>query len=86
MNPLEASVQLFFVRKGRVVGRKGIVVDKVEDVETPALVARVIEQLYADAPREDVPKEILVERNGRPAAFLGFVLANIGQDVVRRLT
>jgi excinuclease ABC subunit C len=59
-DPLEASVQLFFVRKGRVVGRKGLIVDKVEDVETPALIARVIEQLYADAPREDVPKEILV--------------------------
>ena len=57
---LEASVQLFYVRKGRVVGRKGLIVDKVEDVETPALVARVVEQLYADARREDVPKEILV--------------------------
>ena len=34
-DPLEASVQLFFVRKGRVVGRKGLIVDKVEDVETP---------------------------------------------------
>ena len=29
---LEAAVQVFFVRKGRVVGRKGFVVDKVEDV------------------------------------------------------
>ncbi|MGO9874278.1 MAG: excinuclease ABC subunit UvrC [Acidimicrobiia bacterium] len=59
-DPLEASVQLFFVRKGRVVGRKGLIVDKVEDLETPALIARVVEQLYADAPAEDVPKEILV--------------------------
>jgi excinuclease ABC subunit C len=57
---LEASVQVFYVRKGRVVGRKGLVVDKVEDVETPALVARIVEQLYADAPKEDVPREILV--------------------------
>src|SRR5664279_4405448 len=57
---LEASVQVFYVRRGRVVGRKGIVVDKVEDVETPALVARVVEQLYADAPLNDIPKEILV--------------------------
>ncbi|MDQ1519152.1 MAG: excinuclease subunit [Actinomycetota bacterium] len=56
---LEASVQVFYVRKGRVIGRKGLIVDKVEDVETPGLVARVIEQLYADAPPEDVPKEIL---------------------------
>ncbi|HEX5615753.1 MAG TPA: excinuclease ABC subunit UvrC [Acidimicrobiia bacterium] len=59
-DPLEASVQVFYVRRGRVVGRKGIVVDKVEDVETPALVARIVEQLYADAPAEDVPKEVLV--------------------------
>ena len=56
---LEASVQVFYVRKGRVVGRKGLIVDKVEDVEPPALVARIVEQLYADAPA-DVPKEILV--------------------------
>jgi excinuclease ABC subunit C len=57
---LEASVQVFYVRRGRVVGRKGLVVDKVEDVEPPALIARVIEQLYADAEGTDVPKEILV--------------------------
>ncbi|MBK5288140.1 MAG: excinuclease ABC subunit UvrC [Acidimicrobiia bacterium] len=57
---LEASVQIFFVRRGRVVGRKGLVVDKVEDVETPALVARVLEQLYGDAAPEDVPREVLV--------------------------
>jgi excinuclease ABC subunit C len=57
---LEASVQVFYVRKGRVVGRKGLVVDKVEDVETPALIARIVEQLYADAAKEDVPREILV--------------------------
>src|SRR5438105_284051 len=57
---LEASVQVFYVRKGRVVGRKGVIVDKVEDVETPALVARIIEQLYADASGSDVPREILV--------------------------
>jgi excinuclease ABC subunit C len=57
---LEASVQVFFVRRGRVVGRKGLVVDKVEDVETPALIGRVLEQLYAGAPAEDVPGEVLV--------------------------
>ncbi len=57
---LEASVQLFLVRKGRVVGRKGLVVDKVEDLTTPALVGRILEQLYGDASGEDVPKEVLV--------------------------
>ena len=57
---LEASVQVFYVRKGRVVGRKGLIVDKVEDLDTPALIARIVEQLYADAPKADVPREILV--------------------------
>jgi len=56
---LEASVQVFYVRRGRVVGRKGLIVDKVEDVEPPALVARIVEQCYADAPAADVPREIL---------------------------
>jgi excinuclease ABC subunit C len=57
---LEASVQVFYVRKGRVVGRKGLIVDKVEDLDTPALIARIVEQLYADALKDDIPREILV--------------------------
>src|SRR4029453_9020332 len=54
---LEASVQMFFVRRGRVVGRRGLVVDKVEDLDTAGLVARLLEQLYAGAAAEDVPRE-----------------------------
>jgi excinuclease ABC subunit C len=55
---LEASVQVFNVRKGRMVGRRGLIVDKVEELTRPALVARIVEQLYGDA--DEVPKEILV--------------------------
>ena len=57
---LEASVQVFHVRRGRMVGRKGLIVDKVEELSSPALIARIIEQLYGDAPPDDVPKEVLV--------------------------
>jgi excinuclease ABC subunit C len=57
---LEASVQVFFVRRGRVVGRRGMVVDKVEDVDTPELVGKVLEQLYGGASPDDVPREVLV--------------------------
>jgi len=59
-DPLEASVQVFMVRKGRVVGRKGLVVDKVEDVARPELVGRLLEQLYGDLEGADIPREILV--------------------------
>ena len=57
---LEAAVQVFYVRRGRVVGRKGYVVDKVEDVTGPQLVASIVEQLYAEEPALGVPKEVLV--------------------------
>jgi excinuclease ABC subunit C len=57
---LEAAVQVFYVRKGRVVGRKGFIVDKVEDVTAPQLVARVLEDLYGDEPPLGVPKQVLV--------------------------
>ncbi|HVM51685.1 MAG TPA: excinuclease ABC subunit UvrC [Acidimicrobiales bacterium] len=57
---LEASVQVFFVRKGRMVGRKGFVVDKVEDLTSPQLVARVLEGLYYEDPPLGVPKQVLV--------------------------
>ena len=36
---LEAAVQVFFVRKGRVMGRRGFVVDKVEELDGPELVS-----------------------------------------------
>lgn len=83
---LEASVQVFSVRRGRVVGRKGLVVDKVEDVDPPALVARLIEQLYADAPREDVPKEILVPVEPEDhELYEQFLALNRGSKVVIRV-
>ncbi|HEX8805258.1 MAG TPA: excinuclease ABC subunit UvrC, partial [Acidimicrobiales bacterium] len=58
---LEAAVQVFFVRRGRVVGRKGFVVDKVEDLAPGELVGDVMEALYDDAPL-GVPKAVLVPR------------------------
>jgi excinuclease ABC subunit C len=56
---LEAAVQVFFVRRGRVVGRKGFVVDKVEDVAAGELVGDVLQGLYDDPPL-GVPKAVLV--------------------------
>ncbi|MGH9122258.1 MAG: excinuclease ABC subunit UvrC, partial [Acidimicrobiales bacterium] len=46
---LEAAVQVFYVRRGRVVGRKGFVVDKVEDLTAAQMMAQVLEQHYAEA-------------------------------------
>ena len=57
---LEAAVQVFFVRHGRVVGRKGFIVDKVEDLTPGGLVDRILEQLYGDEPPTGVPRSVLV--------------------------
>ncbi|MCX6522950.1 MAG: excinuclease ABC subunit UvrC [Actinobacteria bacterium] len=57
---LEAAVQVFFVRKGRVVGRKGFILDKVEELSPGGLVDRIMEEMYGDEPPAGVPKQVLV--------------------------
>ncbi|MGZ4131993.1 MAG: excinuclease ABC subunit UvrC [Actinomycetota bacterium] len=55
---LEAAFQVFFVRGGRVLGRKGWVVDRVEDLDRAQLVGSFLEQLYME--RQEVPPRVLV--------------------------
>jgi excinuclease ABC subunit C len=55
---LEAAFQVFFVRRGRVMGRKGWVADKVEELDRPALVSSFLRELYME--REEIPPRVLV--------------------------
>ena len=57
---ITAAVQIFFVRKGRVIGRNGFVLDKVEDVSPELLVDRILENIYGDEPALGIPKQVLV--------------------------
>ena len=56
---LEAAFQAFFVRGGRVVGRKGWTADKVEDLDAAALLSSFLLELAMER-AEEVPREILV--------------------------
>ena len=54
---LESAFQVLNVRRGRVVGRRGTVVDRVEELTDAELMGRIIRQLYGDEPP---PREVLV--------------------------
>ncbi len=56
---LEAAVVLLRVRRGRVVGRRAVVVDKVEDSGPSEVLSRVIGHLYG-AGEDSPPPEIYV--------------------------
>jgi excinuclease ABC subunit C len=47
---LEAAVQVFYVRGGRVRGQRGWVVDKIEDISPGELVEQFLGQVYGDDP------------------------------------
>ncbi|WP_433338089.1 excinuclease ABC subunit UvrC [Spirillospora sp. CA-294931] len=55
---LEAAVQVFYVRGGRIRGQRGWVVDKVEAVTTADLVEHFLIQTYSES--DAVPREVLV--------------------------
>jgi excinuclease ABC subunit C len=80
---LEAAFQIFYVRRGRVTGRKGFIVDKVEDLDAAGLLRGFIERQYSDG---DIPNQILVPHVPADTALLERWLAQQrGTKVVIRV-
>ncbi|MGZ4126639.1 MAG: excinuclease ABC subunit UvrC [Actinomycetota bacterium] len=78
---LEAALQVFFVRGGRMVGRKGFVVDKVEELDQAALLAGFLRDLYMT--EDEIPREILVPVEPDDAGVLGTYLSEKRSGPVR---
>ncbi|AOT04496.1 excinuclease ABC subunit UvrC [Arthrobacter sp. U41] len=69
---LEAAVQVFHVRGGRIRGQRGWVVEKVEDATTPDLVEHLLQQVYGEEAglQGRLPREVLVPTEPSNAAEL----------------
>jgi len=69
---LEAAVQVFHVRGGRVRGQRGWVVERVEDSTTPDLVEHLLQQVYGEDGDSHgrLPREVLVPVTPSNAAEL----------------
>ncbi|MDO2936529.1 excinuclease ABC subunit UvrC [Paeniglutamicibacter sulfureus] len=72
---LEAAVQVFHVRNGRIRGQRGWVVEKVEDSTPAEFIEHLLTQVYGEAAGDDrIPREVLVpvlpENTEQVAAWL----------------
>ncbi|HTR93631.1 MAG TPA: excinuclease ABC subunit UvrC [Trebonia sp.] len=62
-DPLEAAVQIFYVRGGRIRGQRGWVLEKVEETTPGDLVEHFLGQFYGEGTSPDsngIPREVLV--------------------------
>jgi excinuclease ABC subunit C len=71
---LESSFQVLNVRKGKVVGRRATIVDRVEELTDTELMGRIVLQLYGD---DRPPKEVLVSVEPDDAHLLEEWLSDI---------
>ena len=80
---LEAAVQVFHVRGGRIRGQHGYVVDKVEDLTTGELVGQFLAQVYGDDPDAEEVDDPDVDRRMAPGA--GVTVGSDTADVPREV-
>ena len=57
---LEAAFHIFHVRGGRVRGQRGMVTEKVDDVEGPGLMEQFLTYFYGEVVPDAIPREVLV--------------------------
>ena len=67
---LQVAVQVFYVRHGKVVGRKGSIMDRVEELSSAELLNEIISSHYRNELTYGIPRNILVEELPAEAELL----------------
>lgn len=57
---LQAAVQVFHVRGGRVTGQRGMILDRTLDLDDGELMEQALLRIYGDAEAVSIPREVLV--------------------------
>jgi len=82
-DPLEAGVQVFHVRGGRIRGERGFVIEKAEELTPGEVVQRAIQRVYSDPGIDDIPRELLVSTSLGDASAITTWLADKRQGAIK---
>ncbi|MBP2414555.1 excinuclease ABC subunit C [Arthrobacter stackebrandtii] len=81
---LEAAVQVFYVRGGRIRGQRGWVVEKVEDATDAELWEHLMQQVYGaeESQQDNIPRQILLPELPTNHEYLAEWLGGLRQGKV----
>ncbi len=80
---LQVAVQVFYVRHGKVVGRKGSIMDRVEELGSAELLNEIVASHYRNELTYGIPRNILVEEIPTEAELLSDWLSSERSGKVR---
>ena len=79
---LEAAVQIFHIRAGRIRGQRGMVVERTDATDEAALMSALLVQFYGGEDSESVPREVLVSHPpAEPAELVDWLTQRRGARV-----
>lgn len=76
---LQAAVQIFNVRQGRIVGQRGFVMENAVESTTATLLTDALMHIYANADKADIPLEILTNETPDSVESLQQLLREVRQ-------